>query len=138
MGGLEQALVQQWLAGYLQPDERVLAVGFGEIGPGGALCGLLAGVLERLSLVTAWRLVFTDQRVIVLRAWGHALRRGRGVHAYTYTAIQDLRLARGRLRGQLAFTAAGRRWSFVLPRLQNDVNAIADALQGGGALLWAV
>jgi hypothetical protein len=130
--------MQERLADYLQPGERVLAVGFGEVGPGAMLCGLLARALERFSLVTAWRLVFTDQRVIVLRAWNRGLWRGRGIHTYTYTALQDLRLARGRLRGRLAFTAAGQRWSFVLPRLKNDVSAIADALQGGGALLWAV
>src|SRR5687768_10255802 len=50
--GWEQARMQERLAAYLQPGERVLAVGFGEMGPGGALCGLLANVLERLSLVT--------------------------------------------------------------------------------------
>jgi hypothetical protein len=134
----DQAQMQERMAAFLQPGERVLAVGLGEVGPGGALCGLLASVLERFSLVTVWRLVFTDQRVIVLRAWKGKLWRGRGVHAYTYAAIYDLRLARGRLRGRLDFTAAGRRWTFVLPRVKNDVSAIADALQGGGALLWAV
>src|SRR5581483_2955579 len=98
MKGWEQARMQARLSAYLRPGERVLAVGFGEIGPGGALCGLLAGVLERLALVSAWRLVFTDQRVIVLRGRNRKLWRGRGVHAYAYSAIADLRLARGRLR----------------------------------------
>jgi hypothetical protein len=126
------------VAPHLLPGEAVLAVGFGEVGPGGALCGLLVGLLERLSLVTAWRLVFTDRRVIALRAWNRSAGGGRGVYSFTYSGIHDLRLARGRLRGRLAFTAAGRRWSFVLPRLANDVSAIADALQGGGALLQAV
>jgi hypothetical protein len=138
MSTLDRDGVRELVTPYLQPGEPVLAVGFGEVGPGGLLCGLLAGVLERLSLVSVWRLVFTDRRVIALRVWSPRTGAGGGLYSFAYAAMKDLRLARGHLRGRLAFTSAGRRWSFVLPRPANDVTAIADALQGGGVLLWAV
>lgn len=129
----------QALAGaQLRPGEQVLTIGFGENGPGDLLCGMLARTLERLSLVQTWRLVFTDQRILVLRRSTRHGQTRTAVRAFSYNALHDLMLARGRLRGRLAFTAAGQRWNFALPRPANDVSAIADALQGGGALLRAV
>lgn len=116
---------------HLFEGERVLAVGRGELTHAPQLRRVAARTLMRLTRTAPVRLIFTDRRVLLV----HVARAA--VWSFDYEALRDLDFDRGRLAARLSFIVAGRPWRFSLPRGTNDIAAIVDALQGGGALLRA-